>query len=789
MLPTIAGAQDKTVIFKVLDDLRAPLSYTFISITPLEDSTRTLKDVADSTGIAAFHLPAQGRYRVDAQAASFTFKSRIIDIAQSSDTIVLVAEALSNRLSGVTVTYRKPLMRQEDDKTIIDPEEIAASSTNAFEMMEKIPALFIDQDGNIYLNSMTPAKVYINGREQKMSTADVATILRSLPPGSIERIEILRTPSSRFDASGGGGIVNVVLKKGVRIGLTGSVNGGFNQGTYGNQFVGLSLNNGNGATTSYINMQYSRRKSWDRIITDRQFSPDSVLSQNAYTIYPAESYYIGYGIGHELNDKWSINYDGRLSLNRSDNRSKNPSAIANTAIGDVFSSNAATIDTKADNWSINQGINLKYKIDTTGSDWVTDVSYNYSPSTTQQDFTTAYTRPVAALLQGDGYIDYQYHLLTMQSDLTKKLPDNLSLEAGLKSTNVWFTNNSVYHNTFGGNRVVDGFRTRRYSYTEHIHAAYVQASKTMFGFTLKLGTRAEHTDMNGQQRIPADTSFLLRRTDLFPYAYLSRKIMSVASYEVRAFLIYRRTINRPAYEYLNPFPRYIDPYLFETGNPTLRPQFTHNYEANISVEERPLFALGYNDTRDIFTQVVYQSPNDRSQAYRTYDNLGRNKETYLRLMGAIPPGKVYFFVIGGQYNYNIYEGLYEGQPLLFKRGSWSAFTYHRLKLAKATTLSLNGFARFNGLAQFYELGSFGALNISLNQKFLDNKLSVTLNAQDVFFTNNNKFVLDQGSVYATGLRNADTRRFGINISYNFGFRKKEDNNMFNVESPERANGN
>src|SRR5215218_1559615 len=119
-------------------------------------------------------------------------------------------------------------MRQEDDKTIIDPENLASSSINAYEILEKTPGLFVDQDGNIYLNSTTPATVYINGREQKMSTADIATMLKSLPPNSIASIEIMRTPSSKYDASGSGGIVNVILKKGVRIGFTGSVNAGMN---------------------------------------------------------------------------------------------------------------------------------------------------------------------------------------------------------------------------------------------------------------------------------------------------------------------------------------------------------------------------------------------------------------------------------------------------------------------------------------------------------------------------------------------------------------------------------
>jgi hypothetical protein len=259
------------------------------------------------------------------------------------------------------------------------------------------------------------------------------------------------------------------------------------------------------------------------------------------------------------------------------------------------------------------------------------------------------------------------------------------------------------------------------------------------------------------------------------------------SYELKAYLVYRRTISRPSYDLLNPFPRYIDQYLFETGNPSLRPQFTQNYEANISVDERPIFAIGVNDTKDIFTNVIYQADSSKSLAYRTYDNLGTNKETYFRILGAIPPGKRFFIVAGAQYNHNFYQGLYENKPLAFKRGSWSVFTYQTLKITPTTQFSLNGFARFNGQLQFYELSSFGSLNLSLNRQFLKKKLTVSVSANDVLFTNKNEFRLQQGTVNAFGKRQADTRRFGLNVRYNFGFKKRDEGNMFNIESPEKSN--
>jgi iron complex outermembrane recepter protein len=787
LLPNLLFAQQANVSFRIINSQKQPVSFASVTVVAMPDSSKVQQKVADTTGVVQFSLAQNGQYIVKVSSINYEPIEKRITVKGTAPVFTFTAEASSKSLAGVTVTATRPLMRQDDDRTIVDPEPLANSSTNAYEIIEKTPGLFVDQDGNIYLNSTTPAAIYINGREQKMSTADIATMLKSLPPNSIASIEIMRTPSAKYDASGSGGIVNVVLKKGVRIGLTGSITMGLNQGTYGNRFAGINLNNNNGKVNSYLNIQYSKRNTYEQIKTDRIFAVDSLLSQDAFTKYPTSSYYLGYGIGYELNKKWELNYDGRLSYNDSRNTSVNLSEINKISQQQLVTRNQALVGNEAKSLNINQSFNLRHKLDSLGSEWTNDVSFTYFPSNSNQVFNTIFIQPQYPGSGGDGEIENRSKFLSAQTNLVKKLPGKVTIETGLKTTNVWFRNETDYFRQDNSVRVKDRFRTRSYTYTENIHSAYLQGSKNISGFILKAGVRMENTNMRGHQKIPADTSFTQHRTDLFPYVYLSRDIMKIAGYELRAYLVFRRTINRPAYEYLNPFPRYVDQYLNEVGNPSLRPQFTYNYEANISVDERPILAIGVNDTKDIFNQVIYQSDTSASVAYRTYDNLGKNKEVYFRGLGAIPPGGKYFFVVGAQYNHNFYQGLYENAPLTFKRGSWTVFTYHQLKITPLTQFTLHGFARFNGQLQFYELSSFGSLNLSLSQQFMKKKLTVTLSAQDVFFTNNNRFTLKQGSVDASGFREGDTRRFGLNLRYNFGFRKREENNnMFNVE-PERSN--
>jgi iron complex outermembrane receptor protein len=783
---TSIHAQQTNVAIKIINAKKEPLPFASVTITPVNDSTQTFNKISDSSGIAMFSLPYE-RYLVSVSSINYQQLKKGITVKSENPSFTLMAESTLKTLTGVTVTATRPVMRQEDDKTIVDPENLATSSTNAYEILEKTPGLYVDQDGNIYLNSTTPAAIYINGREQKMSAADIASMLKNLPPNSIASIEILRTPSAKYDASGSGGIVNVVLKKGVKIGLTGSVVLGGNQGKYGNRFIGLNLNNNNGNVTTYLNAQYSRRNNYEETKTDRLFAPDSLLSQDAFSLYPTNNFYLGFGINSPITKKWEVSYDGRINYSDFVNTTNNLSLIKEISNNNIITNNISDVVNNGNNFNLSQGLSAKYKIDSTGSEWSTDVSYNYSPNTSSQNFVNTFFVPAIPKNGGDGKIKTQLNFFSAQTNLLLKLPKKFTVETGLKTTLVGFNNTTDYFRQTAQSRIKDVGRTSSYKYNENINAAYLQASKNIYGIIVKAGTRLENTNMKGNQFIPSDTSFSIHRTDLFPYVYISKNLFKIMGYELKAYLVYRRTISRPGYQLLNPSQRYVDEYLFETGNPSLRPQFTQNYEANVSVDERPVVAIGINNTRDIFTNVIYQADSSHSVSYRTYDNLGNNKEIYFRALGAIPQGKKYFIVAGLQYNYNFYDGLYQGKPLLFKKGSWSIFSYQTLKITHTTNLTLNGFARFNGQLQFYELSSFGSLNFSVNQQLLRKKLTISASVNDIFLTNHNDFTIKQGTVNASGFRKADTRRFGLNIRYNFGIRKKEDLNLLDAESPERSN--
>lgn len=780
----ITGVLGQPVTIIVRDADNQLLPGVTIRMTNLDDST-SLSSFTNGIGVATFTLQEQGVYIIQISHLSYQTVEKTISVKHDEREFEFRITERVSELGAFTVRATRPLIRQEDDKMIIDPEPLANTSSNTLEVLESTPGLFVDQDGNIYLSSATPAVVYINGREQKMSGQDIATILRSLPPGSVERIEVLRTPSTKYDASSSGGIVNIVLKKGVRIGRFGSVNADMNQGVYGNRSAGFTLNNSGDRSTMYLNATFSYNDMLEEISAIREMQPDTSLRQSAETRTRSNQGYIGYGISYEATDKLNLNYDGRLNLSDRTSTGYSSNIIETAELlrlmesGNRVTNNSLFV-------SLQQDFGMIMKLDTLGSEWDNKFGYSYNSNDLTQDYLSEYTLPFPFTIAGEGTNDQKRHFILLQSDLTWQLPLKIKLETGAKGTWQRYGSDADFFTLNNGTTSPDTLRTSSFSYRERINAGYAQASRSFgSGFLLKAGVRVEHTWMDGRQKLPADTNFLINRADWFPYVYLSRRVFSLMDVELRGFLIYRKTINRPGYQSLNPTIRFVDQFLYETGNPALKPQFTDNYEMNISFNDFPIIAFGRNYTKDIFSPVVYQDDTPDKAAVRTWDNIGESRETYFRVMLGIPPGRKYFFAVGSQYNMNEYDGIYENEPLIYRRGSWRFFTFHSLTLFGNTRITMNGFLMHNGNYNFYELNTFGMLNFGVRQTLLNQKLTISLNARDVLGTMGTAFELNQGSISTSGDRYTDSRRFGINVRYNFGIRTKEEKmEMFQMEMEE-----
>lgn len=744
--------------------------------------------VTDAAGQASFSNVQKGRYRLFASYVGMQPWDTVMDIGSQNRNLHISLKASAFALGEVNILARKPLIRQEDDKTIIDPSPLANSSASTLEVLESAPGIYVDPDGGIFLSTSMAATVYINGREQKMSSQDMANILRGLPPNSVEKIEIIRTPSSKYDASSPGGIVNIILKKGVKIGRFGNVNAGYNQGQGGNAYAGFSLGNGAGGYTRYLNLNIGTNHTLDEINSTRHLPDGRRIMQSAVAHNYNTPLNAGFGISREVSDKLSYGYDAALAASARAPEAENTNLVSAASFQSTQLS-AQSNQSHGSGINLEQAFSLNLKLDTAGSNIETKLSHTLSRQYTDQDNTTHILFPYDTSFYGSNDNLQWRNYLMLQSDLTWQLPHSIKLEAGIKGSWQFFDNQSGYTALVNGQEIPNPLLASSFRYKEFIHAAYMQASvKLPVGILLKTGTRLENTFMLGSQKVPSDTSFRVSRTDWFPYVYVSHRVIKIMGAELFAYAIYRKTINRPDYQNLNPAIRVVDPYLYETGNPALNPQFTDNVELNISYQDFPILAVGQNTTRNIFSQVLYPHPLLEKVSVRTYDNLGSNTETYLRGMVGIPPGGKYFFALGAQYNYNKYNGLYNNLPLQYQRGSWRFFTFHSLNLFKETKLTLSGFMMLNGFYNFYELKGFGQLNGSVSQNFLEKKLSVSVFMRDVLNTMKMDFSLQQGTVSTLGERYMDNRRVGVNVRYNFGLKKKEEKrDIPGFEMPEIGN--
>ncbi len=744
-----------------------------VSLLHLPDSALIMTKTAKGTIV--FDVQPQTSYLLKITAAAMQSVIKEIMVKDSSISIDVNLSNKIGNLEAVVVVSKKPLIKYEDDKEIVDAEPLTNSSTNAFEVLEKTPGAVVDQDGNVYLNSTTPATIYINGREMKLSATDMASMLKSLPANSITKIEILRNPSAKYDAASSGGIVNIVLKKGVKLGTNGSVNIASFQGKYNTTTAGFNINKSNKKVNSYFSYQFTKRNNYEELNTTRFLNSDKTkLVQQSYTTYPTVNNYAGGGFDIEVNNKFSVNYDVRFTANNNKSHAANGNIITRQLSSSKQAEINALINNSGNSYYLGNSISSKYKIDSLGSEWTTSLDYNYFNSKNFQDYNNRFLLPVKPDLNGDGNTINNKNIVALKTDLTLKLKAKYTIETGVKYNYATSRNSALYFTETNGNgRKTDSFQTNRFRYNEKILAAYLQVSKTFYGITVKPGLRMETTNIYGKQLFPKDTSLSIRRTDFFPYLYLRRDITKLFGFMLTGNAIYRRSISRPYYEALNPYPKYIDQFLFDVGNPDLKPQFTTNYEFNIVAADFPVFSIGVNDIKDIFTNVTYQDDSTKI-AFRTYDNLGRNKEFYYRVAGGIPPGGKYFFYLGAQYNRSHYTGLYQNQPLEYTRDSWVFFTYHNFKALPTLNLSMHGFMRLRGLQNFYELNSFGALNMNINKAILKKKANIILSVNDVLGTNKVDFSINQSGISAFGSRVNDTRKIGITLRYNFGIKPKEE---------------
>ncbi|MEY4703035.1 MAG: hypothetical protein RIR96_932, partial [Bacteroidota bacterium] len=454
MLISVFGMAQKSALkLSISDPSNQPISGVTATLMRLPDSAVIKKKVLSADDSLSIETGKEYLLKLTAagkKAVTLTFSTDSVSITRN---IIMLPN--DDAMQAVVVRSKKPLIKEEDDKTIVDATSIASSSTNAFEVLEKTPGAIIDQDGNVYLNSTTPASIQINGREMKMSSADLSALLKSLPANSIQKIEVLRNPSAKYDASSSGGILNIVLKKGVKLGNNGSVNVAYFQGVYATGTAGVTFNHQGDKWNYYSNYQFTKKNSFEQLNSIRGFATDSLLiNQQSYTTYPSLSHYFNGGTDRTFSNGITIGFDTRLTSNDNSSNASNNLTFGKIGTEGFVGNNLSRIGNKNQSYYWSNTATLKYKFDTSGSEWNNVVEYTMNHFRNQQEYVNEVPFPVGVILKGDGNNKTDKNHLSVNSDLTLKLKGGITLETGFKLYFGRSENESLYYKDTG-TRFVD----------------------------------------------------------------------------------------------------------------------------------------------------------------------------------------------------------------------------------------------------------------------------------------------------------------------------------------------
>jgi len=540
---------------------------------------------------------------------------------------VMLHEATQQLKEAVVVAKRK-FIEQQADKMVINPEaSITTASDNVFDILKKTPGVTVDNNNNISLKGKDGVKVLIDDKPTYVSADQLVSLLKGMQGKDIDRIEIIENPSSRYDAEGNSGIINIKTKHEKRTGINGSFFTGLSYSSNLSENTGFNLNVNLGKLNVYGNYSFYEWRGWNDMYATRRF----VTGTNTGAFEQLASHETYHGNGHNfkvgadyyLTKKQVISVMMRSSHGFNHNNGLNTTAFQNSS--HQVDSTLMT-DSKNNNYWHNYTYNANYKwdIDTTGRYLSIDADYALFNSGSTSDQTGQYFNGAGKNMNINSHISGNQpgsiHIFTVKSDYVHPLNKMFSLEAGVKTS---FVNN----NSQADFVVVDptamvwntGLKPHdQFIYKENINAAYANAHGKFGKTSVQLGLRLENTNSKGdsQSMNRIDTKHY---TDLFPSLFVQQALNDNNQFGFS----YSYRIGRPSYRILNPFMWMLDQYTYNQGNPFLRPQFTHSLGLNYTYKSKFITSIGYNSTHDLFTQVLKQ--NDETKVmFQTNENLGKS---------------------------------------------------------------------------------------------------------------------------------------------------------------------
>ncbi len=787
-----AFAQQKTINGTVLTSTQKAIPFANIVLVNSED-TKTIKGtVSDSNGNFIIELKSTGTYKINVTSIGYiTFSSAIINVDSfttniSLPNIILSYDAKTN--ATVVVTSKKRFIEIQADKTVLNIENnIAAVGNSAFELIKKAPAVTVDKDENLKLKGGI-ATIFVDGKPFYLQGDQLVQYLKNLQADAISKIEIIGNPSSKYEAAGLNGIINIKLKKNKLYGTNGSVTLGAGYGRFPKVNSAVSLNHRTKAINIFSDASLGYSESFNKLTYN-----SIITNGTASTLQDRENYWhpkttwnsFKVGADFDVTKKTII---GVLIKGSGDNEK----AITDneTIFSDGNKNKLQSIITQKDNnektnnYSYN--INLKTELDSLGSEIVFDadyitfkrraenINYNNFKDATNNNYRNAYT------FRNGTPADI--NIKTAKIDLTKVFNASFKIETGTKFSVVQNDNFLKVDSINTSNTwQIDNNRTNTFLYTEKIAAAYFNFTKDWKKFSLQAGIRAENTYYKGNSvtlNQLRDSNYL----NLFPSIFITYRMNGNNIFNAS----FSRRINRPSYQSLNPFIDFIDPYTQFEGNPNLKPSFTQSFEIKHSYKNFLYSTLSYSYTKAQSTNVILQDKNTGAVRNITA-NVGNSTYISLNESFSVEPTKwwsmdnnISFSAGKSSSNYKDYEF---NQNFFGVDIGWE----NSFKLPNKFKVVLSAYYSSPYRDGITKVRSAYSATMGLQKSLWDGKASIKLNFNNFIGPNAYRAKYLSNNLNIDWVNRWEGRRVNISFNYKFGNKNVKASRQRSSASQEEKN--
>ncbi|MBG8553407.1 TonB-dependent receptor domain-containing protein [Hymenobacter guriensis] len=767
---------------------KKPVEYATVALLPANGEVPLDGTVADDRGRYQLKNLAPGSYRLQISFIGYTAQLVPVTVTSGATTVPAVSLASSTqKLGEVTVTGERPVVESKPDRLVYNAAQDATNrGGTAADVLRKAPMLSVDPDGNLQLNGSANVRVLINGKPSAVVSGDLAQALKQLPADQIKNVEVITSPSAKYDGEGSGGIVNIVLKENNLQGINGNV--GLAVGTRNsNGNLGLNARKGKLGLSAALNgwgFYAPGDQEVDR--TDR-----NVLNkQKDLTTGYLRQRNDGFGGGGGGNGRIGLDYEPAPNH-----------ALSLAFNGSLFRNR---FDVDIDN---RYDVALGEPADSTGQ------LGNYQRETMQKfrtqsyDLTGTYTRTFGqgsrrewtVLAQHSRNRNYRFYDVdqfpleastdgmpvfqefspntarnletTIQTDYVLPIKEKQTLEFGGKLIKRTVESDYRVSRADGDAPFAEvSALTNTYDYNQDVQAGYATYA-TPLGklYNVRLGARVERTDLQGNFQ-NQDKPFSLDFTNVLPNVALTRNLKQPGS-TVR--LSYSRRIQRPSIFYLNPYRNVTDPRNISQGNPELKAEFTDNYEVNWNtfVKGSVLNVTAYSRQTNNAIERIYKT-DKQGRVVSTYGNVARNQTYGLNLFGSFKPLPKWDISgnVSAYYVYLFSQSLTD----LGQRGKNSGVVYSAninsgYKFDKGLSLQFFGMLNSPRIQLQGKSSAWQMYSIGLRKEVLKGKGDFTLNADNPFtryvklandFDNGFSDSRNTTFIYNRGVRAAFSYRFG-----------------------------